>query len=64
MTKKYIRNAELNYKLAEISSDINHILNLCNIESLKVPDWIVANVRDLKLTYNRVKSEVQHELKL
>jgi len=57
-----LRKKELKYKLAEISSDIQQLIELCYKESLQVPDWVVSRISSLKMDYNYVKNEVINEL--
>ena len=35
-----LRKKELKYKLGEISTDIQQLIELCYNESLQVPDWL------------------------
>jgi len=59
---KDIRKEELKFKLADFESDINSLINLCNKDSLEVPNWITSRIKCLKLDDIYLKNEVLNEI--
>lgn len=49
----------LNYLIGDIDSDINHLINISNIESTKTNDWIKTCLRSLKQDFERLKKEIE-----
>jgi len=57
-----LRKKELKYKLGEISTDIQQLIELCYNESLQVPDWVTSRIASLKMNFNYVKNEINQEM--
>jgi hypothetical protein len=57
------KKAELTFRLAEVNSDLKHVVNISKLKT-KSDDWLLSAIETLRTNFLKLKEDLNKELDL